>query len=363
MNKRKFGASPVTEAVAADLDRFAKETPAGFESLLPFLASIREERERTAPPPKLPTRQATDFPTVLLAAKALGVTYNEMMEGSYTLKGTAHNNAIRMNPLFDGAIKELHTNKYVGTRYDESLARTVLDLILVDRLQHLDDEDTYRQLRLSAEVPVSLPICDDDGKHELVKGRADWALGYGNDKTTTGSILVAIEAKPRQRAQVGLPQLLVYMAAIQEARRGYINNVVFGMVSDSREFRFAFLDSDKEFHDSRPFFWGLDKQVILSYIDAMVLDAIQSSPHTTPTKVHNKCLRKYRQYVRGRWAFGRHAEYEAEMAEAETEEDEVEAEVETKEDEVMAESGSELGDIVDVIEIDGCIRMVKSQMG
>jgi len=56
MKKRKFGAPPVTEAVAAELDRFAKETPAGFELLLPLLASIREERERTAPPPKLPVK-------------------------------------------------------------------------------------------------------------------------------------------------------------------------------------------------------------------------------------------------------------------------------------------------------------------
>jgi hypothetical protein len=56
MNKRKFGASPVTEAVAAKLDRFAEETPAGLEWLLPILASVREERERTAPPPKLPVR-------------------------------------------------------------------------------------------------------------------------------------------------------------------------------------------------------------------------------------------------------------------------------------------------------------------
>jgi len=280
------------------------------------------------------------------------------------LKGTAHNNAKSLHPLIDGVIELLHTSKYVGTRYDESLARTVLDLLLVDRLHHLEDEDTFRQLRLSAEVPVSVPICVN-GKHELVKGRADWALGYGNNKAETGSILVAVEAKPRQQASVGLPQLLVYMAAIQEARRGYTNNVVFGMVSDSREFRFAFLDLDKEFHDSRPLIWRRDKQVVISYIDAMLLDAIQSSPHTTSTKVHNKCLRKYRQYVGGRWAFGQHAEYEAEMAEAETDEDEdeVEAEVETKEDEVKAETESELGDIVDVVMIDGCVVMKKSQMG
>jgi hypothetical protein len=32
---------------------------------------------------------------------------------------------------------------------------TVLDLILIDRLRHLEDKDAFHQLILSAEVPVS----------------------------------------------------------------------------------------------------------------------------------------------------------------------------------------------------------------
>jgi hypothetical protein len=353
----------VTEAVAADLDRFAKETPAGFESLLPFLASIREERERTTAPPNLPTRQATDYKSVKMAAFDLGIDYKETAEYVYSLKETTRNNERELNPHFAAAIDELHTSDYINTRLDEALSHTVLDLVLIDRLRSLEDQDSYYRLLLSAEVPVSIPIKGFEGRPELVKGRADWALGYGRDKANTGSILIVVEAKPYGHASVGMPQMLVYMAAVQEARRGHTNSDVFGMLSDSEDFIFAYLDSNKKLHVSRTLHWKLDQPKIITYVDATLLDAIRSSPHTTRTKNENKTLRKYRRYMSGRWAFGRHAEYEAEMAEAETDEDEVEAEWETKEDEVKAESGSELGDVVDVVMVDGCIRMVNSQMG
>jgi hypothetical protein len=213
------------------------------------------------------------------------------------------------------------------------LSRTILDLILVDRLRHLEDKDAFHRLILSAEVPVSVKIKIDD-KPELANGRADWALGYGRNKANTGSILIVVEAKPRENASVGLPQLLVYMAAVQEARLGHTNKDVFGMLSDSKEFRFAFLDSNKKFYESLPFFWRLrqQQQVILSYIDTMLLDAIQSSPHTTPTKIQNNTLLRYRPYLEGKWVFGEDAE------------DEAETDVEMDEDV-----------LVDVVNVDGCI--------
>jgi hypothetical protein len=58
-------------------------------------------------------------------------------------------------------------------------------------------------------VPLSVKIQDIDGKPELIKGRADWVLGYGKDKINTGSFLIVIEAKPHGNASIGLPQMLV----------------------------------------------------------------------------------------------------------------------------------------------------------
>jgi hypothetical protein len=171
-------------------------------------------------------------------------------------------------------------------------------------------------------VPVSVNTEDQFGNPELIKGRADWVLGYGKTKANTGSILMIVEAKAIGSASIGLAQMLVYMAAVYEARRGHTNNSVFGMLSDSEEFRFAFLDSNKKFHDSRPLIWKYDQQAIISYIDAMLLDAIQSSPHTTPTKIQNKNLLRYPQYLKGKWAFGDNAEAEVE-AEADIDEDDI----------------------------------------
>ena len=74
--------------------------------------------------------------------------------------------------------------------------------------------DVSCRLLLSAEVPVSVKYVDEHGKPILLKGLADWALGYGTDKRDTGSLLIIVEAKPAGNASVGMPQMLVYMAAI-----------------------------------------------------------------------------------------------------------------------------------------------------
>ena len=104
-------------------------------------------------------------------------------------------------------------------------------------------------------MPVSVNIQDEFGNPEIINGRADWILGYGKTKANTGSILMIVEAKGLGRAETGLTQMLIYMAAVHEARRGYTNNSVFGMLSNSIEFKFAFLDSNKKFYVSYPLFW------------------------------------------------------------------------------------------------------------
>lgn len=111
-------------------------------------------------------------------------------------------------------IKDIKTSEYVSTRHDEAFCRTVLDLIIMDRLRHLEDKDSHRCLQVSAEVPVSIRVKDIYGDTELVRGRADWALGYVTEKSDTGSILLVVEAKPYEQAPLGMPQLLVYMAAV-----------------------------------------------------------------------------------------------------------------------------------------------------
>jgi hypothetical protein len=58
----------------------------------------------------------------------------------------------------------------------------------------------------------------------------------------------------------GLPQIIVYLAAVQQARiaNKKINTSVFGIVTDSNEFRFAFPDSMMKLSAPRSFEWGFD---------------------------------------------------------------------------------------------------------
>ena len=177
---------------------------------------------------------------------------------------------------------------------------------MIDRLRHLEDKDAMHKLQISAEVPVSISIKDVYGNEELVKGKADWALGYGNEKSDTGAILLIDEAKPCDSAAIGMPQLLVYMAAVQESRirENGINKSVFGMLSDSKEFRFSFLDENKKLFMTQTYTWVLQKATIISCIDEILASAIESSSHTTPTENNNQTLRQYSKYLGRLWKFG-----------------------------------------------------------
>ncbi len=188
----------------------------------------------------------------------------------------------------------------------------MLDLIFLDRLEKLKDQDSHNTLRLKPEVNISVTIDGAYGAKEIIQGRMDWALNYEPGKhVKPGTILIVWEAKRAGRAAMGLPQLLVYMAGVLEARHERNNQSVFGMLSDSGTFIFAFLDHERKFYRSKSYDWMEDQSTILAYIDAILLDAIQSSRHATPTKTGNATLLNYQRYLRERWKFGRKPEDEA----------------------------------------------------
>ena len=151
---------------------------------------------------------------------------------------------------------------------------------------------------------MSIQVKDTYGNKELIKGRADWALGYGIDKPHMGAILLVVEAKPYESAAIGMPQLLVYMAAVYEARKDHVNQSVFGMLSDSKEFRFAFLDENKKLFITESFAWVTKQSTIIAYLDMVLINAIESSPHTTPQKENNRIILNYPEYLEKQWRFG-----------------------------------------------------------
>ena len=126
------------------------------------------------------------------------------------------------------------TSPYLAKRSSDSHARSVIDLILVDRLGHLADLSLARKITLSPEFSLTAHGEDYAGRSLAISGRSDWALGYGKPKTSE-TILIAVVAKGEGEAFVGLPQLIVYMAASFQARDDplkHANKAVFGILSD-----------------------------------------------------------------------------------------------------------------------------------
>lgn len=204
-------------------------------------------------------------------------------------------------------IADLRRNDYIPDRTNESFSRVILNLILVDRLNALQDETAHSRLLLGDEVSVAIRVMHK-GDPVLVQGRADWAIGYESTKSTTGNLLIIAEAKHFEKESVGLPQLAIYMAAAQDARGNRLNKTIWGILSDANRFHFLCLTEDGKLLISREKMWQWDTSQILHYIDTILRDAIQSSPHTTPQKAYNSTLRSYARYLAGSWHIGAQTE-------------------------------------------------------
>src|SRR6266487_1218614 len=79
----------------------------------------------------------------------------------------------------------------------------------------------------------------------------------------------------------GLPQMIVYLAAVQQARLAHhkINTSVFGIMTDSNEFKFTFLDSSMKL-----FVTNLMPGAVIgrrSYIRQILFSLTPLTPHHT----------------------------------------------------------------------------------
>ncbi|MCJ1238016.1 hypothetical protein MMC14_006003 [Varicellaria rhodocarpa] len=121
------------------------------------------------------------------------------------------------------------------------------------------------------------------------------------DKTELSTQLVVVEAKPKEHASAGLPQLIIYQAAFQRQRAHKANKTIFGILSGGVEFRFTCLSNEADLYVSRPLSWRDDRSEILQSIDTIFQDAIASSPHTTPV---NTTVRGFNHHLLNSWKFG-----------------------------------------------------------
>ncbi|EGE04978.1 hypothetical protein TEQG_03822 [Trichophyton equinum CBS 127.97] len=177
-----------------------------------------------------------------------------------------------LSPCIDVCIKELRGSGYADLQESEIFCRTITDLIFLDRLHALKDKNATSHLKLAPEVSLSV-----ERGSSTITGRADWCLGYGNVKGGFESALIILHN---------------------------INSSVFGLVTDSSFFQFFYLDPARKLFTSRPFLWVFDKKSIIQWIDRVLKDSIEASPHTTPVKFSNQTLRAYQTELKRGHLFG-----------------------------------------------------------
>ena len=196
----------------------------------------------------------------------------------------------------------MHEDSYLGSRGGEVVCRAFHELILIDRVRKFQEEESRRQPRLSTDVRLEVGVKNLHGNDEIICGRANWAIGYGRNKIDTGSVLLVVETKRSEEVAVGLPQLMVCMAAVLKSRRGRTDNGFFGMIADSGTFQFAFLDHTKKLFLSDFLKWSSQQSTILAYIDAVLLEGIGMAQNTTSgsTSIHG-----YPRSLKEKWKFGK----------------------------------------------------------
>ncbi|KAN0072338.1 hypothetical protein V8E54_009267 [Elaphomyces granulatus] len=161
---------------------------------------------------------------------------------------------------------KIRQSKYFKSSNSEMMALISIDILFCDRLNLLQDSNAEAHLNW-------LPEHCQEGR-----------LGIGVQCEL--SIRFSLEAKRGGAAEAALPRLIVYLAAIQDSRKraGKVNCSVFGVMTDSRQFVFVFLDESRKLFVSNTLSWLNQDTTIVKWIDKILEDAIKSSAHTSPVK-------------------------------------------------------------------------------
>jgi hypothetical protein len=77
-----------------------------------------------------------------------------------------------------------------------------------------------------------------------------------------------------------------------------MNTSVFGLITDSLNFQFVYLNPGKKLFASKTLQWNYEKRLIVQWIDRVLEDSIKASPHTTPMKSRNRTLRAYQTHLK-----------------------------------------------------------------
>ncbi|KAL3490092.1 hypothetical protein BJX62DRAFT_144195 [Aspergillus germanicus] len=125
------------------------------------------------------------------------------------------------------------------------------------------------------------------GRRMMLTGDMDYSMRYARDETAAG--LVVFEAKNLATMGFGLAQCLTYMVMIHMIRKSENreNAVIWGVVSNGREWLFLRIDNDTKFCRWHPHgIWGPQtKDTIYTLLRLIMRNAAMSSPRTSTQPV------------------------------------------------------------------------------
>lgn len=140
------------------------------------------------------------------------------------------------------------------------------------------------------ELEISTTITDPETQTPItITGCADWAFGYGlRGGQKTGPFLVVIKAKTRYTLFAAEPQLLAYLAMIQQQRAaaGKTNTDVQGFFTDGGFYVFVAIRANGVVERSRVLDIKdpVSRKTIFNFVVTILESAIKSSPSTMPTE-------------------------------------------------------------------------------
>ena len=97
------------------------------------------------------------------------------------------------------------------------------------------------------------------------------------------------------------------MSAAQQARikSKRDNQTIYGILSDGVMWWFAILTNESKLYVSyTPLLLTTEENLVVTYLDQILLHAIHSSKHTTLVKRQNRTLRGYNLFLRQTWRLG-----------------------------------------------------------
>lgn len=150
------------------------------------------------------------------------------MADAMALPGSVNDNPLPFSTSYDcstlvveSVLDDIASDKGWGLESCEALVRTVVDLILFDRLKLLCRGSPINIFRIIDEYQIDTKTLDPN---VTISGRCDYVLGYGGvpGKKDLDQVLVAIEVKKRYHLLPNSPQLIGYLGFPFSTPNGFI---------------------------------------------------------------------------------------------------------------------------------------------